>query len=640
VHHIAYHTSWPGTDAMYNNNSTFITARTTFYSVSGVPNVVMGGNLKQAGPSAFSQTDISNENSKGSPLKIDISQKDDSTTRTYTIVVSTVGVLPIGSFNLVAAVVERVRDYTIAPGTNGEKHFPNVFLDMLTTGANGQAITLAPQGQSVTNTFTINKNSAVYTTLTNPSVNMNNLAVVAFVQNNTNKYIAQSAATYDKTVNCLLYLPTKKVVNVASGATNTFNFKVGSQSVSDEDYTYTLTASGAPADWTSNFTINNQAYTTKADVTVPSNTNYDATINITPGATPGVSKYTLTVTSKTNPTAPPVTLTVYVISGVTDLVVNSTSGFGAAAITGTASKFESQFLDGLRFAGKTSIAATDAFVLENAIAEGAMDNVKNIYLNIGWTFPAFTEGLVDQLTAFLNVPGKGMFVCGQDVAWDVNDVTQKTPAKIISFFAKYINATYLNDGVATNTQLTANAADNIFGTIGNHTISTTVPYTDTYFFPDEIAAGPNGKAIFTYNGSAKVGGVRSTSGTYKVVFLGVGIEQLASAASKNAILKLSHDWFYGLISSVQFDKEMSGLSMGQNYPNPFSTITNIPVTHIENDMDLQVIDLVGRVIITQKVEKGATNVQLNNENLQPGSYFYRLIDNNKVLSCNPMQVIR
>ncbi len=642
VHHIAYHTSWPGADVMYNNNKTDIVARTSFYAVNGVPNIIMSGNVKQSGPASFSQLDINNESSKGSPLNMKITTKDDSTTRTYTIIVSTVGTLPIGSFNLVAAVVERERNYTAAPGNNGELHFPNVFLDMLTTGTNGQAITLAPQGQSVTTTFTINKNDAVYTTLTNPSVNMDNIAVVAMIQNNATKNIIQSAATYDLPIYSTLDLPIQKVKQAGSGSSSVFDLKVGSQSVNPEEYTYTLTSVGAPTDWSSSFSIDNKPYTSTATITLPSNTTYNAFVKVVPGATPGVVKYTFTITSKTNPTAPPMFTSVYVISGVTDMVVNSPSGFGSATITGTASNFESQYLDGLKFAGKASIAATDAYVLERAIADGAMDNVKNIYMNIGWTFPSFTEGLVDQLTAFLNIPGKGMFISGQDIAWEIKDTTSAVSknTKINAFFDNYLNAKYVNDGVNTNTQLTAITSDAIFGKSGNFAISTTVPYSATNFFPDEILAGLKGKAIFNYNGGAKVGGVRSTTGTYKVVYLAAGIEQLATAASKNAILKLSHDWFYGLISSVQFDKEMSGLSMGQNYPNPFANLTNIPVTHIYNDMEMQVIDLVGRVVMTQKVEKGATIVQLNNDNLMPGSYFYRLVDNNKVLSCNPMQVIR
>ncbi|MFI5205200.1 MAG: hypothetical protein ACHQF2_11950, partial [Flavobacteriales bacterium] len=36
VRHIAFHTSWPGVDPMYNYNSVEIDARTTFYGVTGV----------------------------------------------------------------------------------------------------------------------------------------------------------------------------------------------------------------------------------------------------------------------------------------------------------------------------------------------------------------------------------------------------------------------------------------------------------------------------------------------------------------------------------------------------------------------------------------------------------------------------
>lgn len=638
VRHIAYHTSWPGTDHMYTNNTTDNGAKPSFYGVTGVPFMVMDGNVKTGGPTSFSQLDVDSENAKGSPLKINVTDVGTGT-HTVTIDVMTVGTMPTGSYNLVAAIVERSRTYTSAPGSNGEKYFPNVFLDMLTTGTNGQAITLAPQGQKTTVTFNYSDTQPTLSTLTNPSVNLSNLAIVAFVQDNSNKNILQAGSTYDLPINATVFQPSQIVKDGTNGAASTFTFQVGNGSSSSEQFTYTLTSTGAPSGWASDFTVNGTNYTTTGTVTVPANTNYPATINVTPDASPGVGKYTLTVTSVTNPTSPAMKLSVYVISGVTDLIVNGTGGFGDASITGTTANFEGEFVAGLQYAGNTKYAVTDATVLENAIKDNAMGGVKNIYLNIGWTFPSLTEGLVAQLTTFLNTAGKCMFICGQDIGWEIMTPANNTPAAITSFFTNYMNATFSSDGTTANTQLTNNTSDAVFGAIGNHNISATVPYTSSFYFPDELGATGNGQVIFNYNSTAKVAGVRATNGTYKVVYLGIGIEQLATASSKNEILKLSHDWFYGLTSTLEFDQQMLAQSLGQNYPNPSASVTYVPMNNLKKDVVLQVTDLAGRVVLSQQVVAGTGIVVLNTENLESGLYMYSLVDNEKIITTKPMQVV-
>jgi hypothetical protein len=201
-----------------------------------------------------------------------------------------------------------------------------------------------------------------------------------------------------------------------------------------------------------------------------------------------------------------------------------------------------------------------------------------------------------------------------------------------------MNASYVADGPTSPVPITANASDMVFGATGSNAL-TSATYGASYFFPDYINAAGVGTPIYYYNGNtANVAGVRATNGTFKTVYIAPGIEQFTNTSSKNTILKLSHDWFDGLTSTQDFDNAMRNLSMGQNYPNPTNGITTIPVSNIEKDLRMQIVDLTGRVIYEQAVAKGSESIIVNTSNIEAGMYLYRLVDGTHAISAKPMQV--
>lgn len=628
VRHVAYHTSWPGVDPMYNANTADNGGRTTYYNVTGVPHVKLLGLRKSGAPSGFTQSDVDFFWSEGSPLKITVAEVDNGSTRTVTATIKTIGTQPAGSFNILGCIIERNRTYGSPPGSNGETYFPNVFLDMLQTSTNGQAFTIPTTGNSTTwGPFTYNESLAQ---------NAAELGVVVFIQNNSTKEVIQTGSTFDQVIDAVMFQPAQLVKQGANSSLSTFPFQTGNSGNASGQFNYTLT-SQAPVGWTAGFTVNSTSYTSNATVTIPANTNYATTIDVTPNATVGVGKYTLSMTSVANPQAPAMTMTVYVISGVTDLIVNNTSGLGTGS--GTPAQFEAQYTAGLVFAGNTANAITDINVLIRAIQDGAMGNVKNVYMNMAWSFPTLTDAFCSAMTTFLSTSGKCMFICGQDIAWETMDAasTYDTPATQ-AFFTNYMNASYVADGSTANTQLTANTGDAIFGGMGNHPL-TTATYTPTNYFPDEINAAGVGTVISYYNGNTtKRSGVRATNGTYKVVYLGVGIEQFTNTSSKNSILKLSHDWFWGITSTEEFDNAMIAISLGQNYPNPANTSTVIPFENLDRNATLEIMDLTGRVVYTQNVPAHASYVNVNVEKFDSGTYIYRLTADGKVIASKPMNV--
>ena len=88
-------------------------------------------------------------------------------------------------------------------------------------------------------------------------------------------------------------------------------------------------------------------------------------------------------------------------------------------------------------------------------------------------------------------------------------------------------------------------------------------------YPDEINPINGAYAIFNYNGNTnKVGAIRFENANYKMVYIGVSLEMIGDVNIKNEIVKTSHDWFYGSISSSEVDfNELISV-----YPNPATNV--------------------------------------------------------------------
>jgi hypothetical protein len=615
VRHIAYHTSWPGVDPMNAANATEVADRVTYYNVSGVPDVVLQGNYKQGGPASMTQADVDAQFSMGSPIKIEVTEVDNGATRDVTVVVKTIGTAPTGTFKLYTAVVEDPIDYTTAPGSNGELHFPNVFRKMYPSTA-GENVTLAPVGGAVTFNYTYN---------IDPTWVAANVKVVSFLQETTSKEVLNVGSVGDPMINYTLSNPNNEVSNVAAGTATSFTFTSGNSGSASEDFVYTLT-NDAPADWTSNFTIDGNSFGSTATVTSNAGSTANIVVNVTPGATRGVVTYTLTVSSVSNPGSPVMSKKVYVISGVTDLIVNNSGYVGDGATAGSAANWGAVYTDALAAANNSGYASTNDMVMQKAIDNLAFTGVNNVYYNAGWTFPALTDGVVLALQNFMD-GGGNLFISGQDIGWEIADVATSgfiTPAKT-TFFSDYMHATYVADGGTTNSTLTTVSTDPIFSGIASAPINNF--YGGTYFFPDQInAADTAAKVIFKYGTSARVGGIRAQTANYKMVYICAGMEMLNNTNS-NEILKRAHDWFYGYQGTASV-KELESIQagMGQNYPNPSNGLTSITFENIDQAMNFELADVTGKLVYAQQIAKGTNRIELSTTSFSAGKYVYRLID--------------
>jgi hypothetical protein len=640
VHLVSYHCYWPGTDPMYANNTTGNDDRTFFYGVNAIPQMRMCGNRKISDPADFSQLDVDNIWNEGSPLKISVTQVDNGNNRDATVTIQTIGNPPAGNYKLYCAVIQHDTTFTSPPGQNGETFFPDVFREMLPSD-NGISITIPTTGNSITvGPFNFLEDQAFW-------VNPNKIEVVAFIQNVNTREIIQCGSTIDPPTNEMMTHASPDFINSPASVLQTFPFTCGNSGNASEQYNFTLTST-APAGWTSSFTVNSNTYTSSTTLTIPASTIYPASISVTPNANHGVGKYTLTMTSVTNPTAPPMFINVYVMSGVTDLIVNNANTVIDESILGDANNWSSVYKNGLAAAGCTSWGnLDDQHILIHAFQNNQMTGVNDIYFNVGYTYislPFWSDSvLVPELTTFLNGGGR-LFMSGQQVAYFMDGQFANTASH--NFMHNMMGTHYTQWGydVNHNWTLATNTSDAVFGAVPNSAITNYYgmnPAGYPNYFPGIIHDTLLGNQIFYYNADTTKGaGVRTTNGIFKTVFISPGIEMLGSAAVQNQILALSYYWFNGTLSVEEYDAAMKNISLGQNYPNPGNSSTTIPFTNVDHDMRLQVLDLQGRIVVDEIVNKGAQNAEVSLQGLEEGIYLYRLIDGNSATETKLMQVVK
>lgn len=182
VVHIAYHTSWPGNDPMYDFNVTngLGNARVDYYDVSGVPNCVIAGNQNQGLPSIVTQTAIDTEYARPGLFNITGTAIVDMSTNIMDVNIDFEAYASFsnGTIKGHVVLVEEV-NYTSAPGTNGETYFPDVMRRMFPS-EDGTNLNNPGLGDIVPVDFTY--------TIQSP-INAYNTKLICFVQNDMDKEI-------------------------------------------------------------------------------------------------------------------------------------------------------------------------------------------------------------------------------------------------------------------------------------------------------------------------------------------------------------------------------------------------------------------------------------------------------------------
>ena len=553
-----------------------------------------------------------------SPVNVGIESSYNSATRELTVHVElyyTANSATNSNFINIAL----LQDHIFGPQTGGGagNNYEHMhMLRYLITGQWGDEVTTTTQGSFVdrTYTYTIPDN---YNSI--PCV-VENCQVAVFVAQSHQEVL--SGDVVDAIGGTNLYIgdirTSDSVYQLGHPAqTTVVNLTANSNIAGTEPFIIRL-VSDAPQDWSARFIVDGIAYTDSVVVDLTKGTSKNLILEVMPGDSAKFSTITFEMVSVNNPNAPTKYFRIYVMSNVQTLLVN-------AAGDDNATSFQDVYINGLTAAGCDKMGVMNSAKFKSAAMSDITSEVLNIFYNVAWTFPAFTDAEASAVIDFINGGGK-FLAAGQDIGWDIMsgaDGSHGTPITQ-DLYTNYLKADYVADGTTSNNKLVAEPTDAIYGTVAQGNV---VDVNGGNMYPDQITPRDNAMTIFYYNtAKSKIGAVRSTKEEAKVVYFGIGLEMIQSTEIRNDVIKKTYDWF---MEGVGINEQArSSFSLGQNQPNPASGNTAIRFTLEQSgQVSLALFDLQGRMImeiLNSQVPAGPQEVSFNTSEMNPGVYYYTL----------------
>lgn len=394
-----------------------------------------------------------------------------------------------------------------------------------------------------------------YTYTVPDSFNIENCEIAAFISQTKQEIYsgAEVKANGGKTI-VLGTLTTQDNIIVSGTKEQEKDFTFTLNNAQKEKSTLTVSLiSQHPEDWKSQLGAETGTTTIKVDMEPAQD--YSIPIKIIPGASAAVGHYTLKVTSDTYPQAFELRKDIYVIANADELLINHVD----------AQKFEEVYVAAIKKSGSVNAASTSADILADLMNSNALTSVKTIYYNVSWSFPAMSDNTALALQSAID-EGVHLFIAGQDIAWDIGSTDTRAHGTPVtkSFLRNYMNALYISDGDSTITEMSMNIEDPIFGDLGKSSI---IDVHNKNLYPEVVRPLNGAYPIMQYEGNheGKIGGIRSDNHPGKVVYLGIGLEQLANKELADNIVKRSRDWFAGIVS------------VNEDISNGLPMITPVPV---------------------------------------------------------------
>ena len=600
LHHIAFHTWWPGVDEMFDYNDPENTAHINYHGVTAAPNMVANGlNIgSTVGPAVNPNLDRL-LGLGTSPIRIQVVEERVGDKIEGTMTIQVLGSLPTGNYVYRLAALEREVKYASPPGSNGEDEFPNVFRKFVTrSGQAGESVVLNP-GQDVIVDFSYDIDMDVW----DPT----EVFTMAWVSNEgTREVINSGRATDDIEV---VNTEPNRLQEGGSGS-NSFTAEIYNKSTEDKQITIDFSSS-QPGNWNSSYTFQGSDYNGKETFTISPGA-HPLVINGTAGSSAGVGSYLAEVQGPRNGDQD---VKDFLVKDVVDLVVYRDYGNFDISEIG---------VNNLASAGSDAYGAIPDEFLAGALSSGALSTVDNMFYNVGLNYPAMEEDAATELMKFMDAGGN-LLLSGQDVAWDMvsGEAGSAGSVPLQLLYAGYLHGEYRPE-IAANA-ITAIGDDEVFKNAGGS------PFRRVYgsgnLNPDVLAPADDAAFPILEYETGDIAGLRVHTPTHKAVVLGFGLEDLALNNARNNIVAISRDWFNGQFTNTEFEQAMAALQMGQSFPNPANEEVIIPFNgNWDNDMFVRVVNLNGEIMATSQLTPGAQTLKINTSKFANGVYFYQLTD--------------
>ncbi len=422
--------------------------------------------------------------------------------------------------------------------------------------------------------------------------------------NGTNRYIGD-----------ISLVDTVNIKKGKAGESTDFFVTAKSALTGEEEFLVTLEAEDVPDDWDVSFSFGDQSFSDTAIITLNHNTEEQFIFHVRPGQTAAYASFRVKFQSVTYPEAPYRYCKFSVISGVTDLVVNGTGGPESEI-------YEYVFTDGLKQAVCSTYAVLSANDFTMGIRDRAFVEIKNMYLNIAWTFPALTIRQIEAVKTFMG-RGGNLLISGQDIGWDFMSGSSNAhgSTEAADFYTHYLLADYISDGTSDNKIIYPNENDEVYGSLPEAFL---VDIYDGNLFPDNIAARQGADEVFYYQSNNRAAVIKAATRNYKMVYFAAGLEMIGQTVITNKIMQLTYYWFNNSLSTEEYGEKTSAVYAGQNEPNPANDKTVIQL-HMEHNGSLVIYNLEGKMIRNIPVIKGEKEIRIDVHGWKSGVYLYRII---------------
>ncbi len=404
--------------------------------------------------------------------------------------------------------------------------------------------------------------------------------------------------------------PASPDVITASDSVAMYQTKIYNEGLMSDMY-YLDLAAHCPPGWSQSYTTANGTFAAGQfdSLTVASGDSATISIEMNPNSIEGAGEVTMQFWSKNN----------LGLTGESTFRLVTKNGADILVVDANDADYETVFTNSLDDIYTGTYGVISRTALHSPEVE--LGNFKVITWSMGETFPAFYPGEVAALETFLD-NGGNLFICGQDIGSDIFEPDGMSQFAQ-GFYNNYLHAQYVGDSYSFFL---------LKGFSGD-------PITDGIEFvisdlydrsPEDIAPYDNSATgILKFLNGPKTAAIRAETATYKVVYLGIGFEQIPQTAIGDTILSRSLAWFNQGASGIENPGSLPmEFRLEQNYPNPFNPVTAIKYSLARKEqVRLEVYNTVGqkvKTLVNRQQGPGHYSVSFDGGNLASGIYYYRL----------------